>query len=218
MSHILIDCWLSDRFLRFFEEFVLLLFILYDDLCIFDADRPLQCLLLLLEPYDNMVNLLAHHTEIKMVALLLQLLHFFYGNGVILVLLSYSAIDIDILVIRVDNGLIVLYFLALVEGQSQSSQIDLYFQRFYLFFAGLASQQLTLYCFLLLLHIQKLISQLFVSSFEAVKHKLTGVDMFIRFVHGLLEASYGCGCVCGVVEGKGIVERGDVLFHVSESQ
>lgn len=44
------------------------------------------------------------------------------------------------------------------------------------------------------------------------------MDVLIRLVHGLLEARYGSRCVCGVVEGKGIVEGCDVLFHVGQSQ
>lgn len=218
MSHILNHCWRSDNFLGLFEELILFLFILYDDLRIFDTQRPLQRLFLLLEAYNHMVNLLTHHTEIQMVTLLLQLLHFFYRNRVILILLSNCAIDIDILVVRADDSLFILYFFALVERKGQSGQINLYLHWFYLLLAGLAGQQLTLNSLLLLLHIHQLILQLLVPGLETIQHELAGVDMLVRFVHGFLEARYGSGCVCGVIEGKGIVEGGDVLFHVGQSQ
>lgn len=218
MGHILGYAWRSDNFFSFLKELILFLLILYDDLCIFDTKRPLQRILLLLETYNNVVDLLTHHTEIQMVSLLLQLLSFFYGNGMILIFLSDCAVDIDILVIGADNSLFVVYFLALVERKGQSGQIYLNLHWFYLLLAGLAGQQFTLNSLLLLLHIHELIFQLLVSGFEAVQHELAGVDVLIRLIHGLLEARDGGGCVCGVVEGEGVIEGGDVLFHVGESQ
>ena len=99
LGHILGHTWRSDNFFGFFKELVLLLFILYDDLCIFDTKRPFQSFFFLFEAYNNVVDLLTHHTEIQMISLLLQLLSFFYGNRIILIFFSDCAIDIDILVI-----------------------------------------------------------------------------------------------------------------------